>query len=160
MTNQLKVVEKGQTRYIDMEVLPPVKAAAPIRLSDPTALPAVQSADLPGLRADDAIKTAQASLLYSKTIMAVIAGGLFGLLFLAWLRWGGDIATYAGLYILLLAGGGLLALVVNRNQGLHHSSTGIAHHQIDSAERVAMYAIDKHAELMEKRWQLESGQNE
>lgn len=160
MSNQLKIVERGETRYIDMDVLPPVKAAAPIKLSDPLALPAVRAADAVMLRGGDAVENAQASLMYSKAIIAVFAGGLLGLLFLAWLRWGGDIATYAGLYVLLLSGGGLLALVVNRKQGLHHSSTGIAHHQIDSAERVAMYAIDTHAELMEKRWRLESGNHE
>lgn len=46
----------------------------------------------------------------------------------------------------------LIALAVNKWQGLHHSSTGIAHHEIQSRERVATYIIDRHIELIEKRW--------
>jgi hypothetical protein len=43
------------------------------------------------------------------------------------------------------------ALAVNRWQGLHYSPSGIAHHEIDSRERVALHAIDRHAEIIERR---------
>jgi len=125
---------------------------------------------------DDALTNARASLLYSKAIGAVAALGVTGILFLAWLTYGGDLGIYFGLEILGVSGVALVALVVNRAQGLHYSASGIAHSElrtqeriarrhaqtqeyaIDSAERIAMHAIDKHSELIERRWQLEAGQ--
>ncbi len=168
-----------------MEILPPA------RLSDPVAMPPAPAQpiqlDAPVMpsyhtghmrQTDDAITNARASLLYSKAIGAVASIGITGVLFLAWLNYGGDLGIYFGLEVIGVAGVALVALVVNRSQGLHHSASGIAHHelrtqekianrhaqvqeyQIDSQERLAMYAIDKHAELIEKRWRLESGKDE
>lgn len=168
-----------------MEILPPVK------LSDPHDLPAHMvngqpiQLDAPVMpsyhtghmrQTDDAITNAKASLLYSKAIILVVSIGVTAIMFLAWLNYGGDLALYFGVELLALSGAALVALLYNRHQGLYHSASGIAHHelrtqekiadrhaqvqeyQIDSAERLAMYAIDKHAELIEKRWRLESGQ--
>ena len=169
-----------------MEILPPV------RLSDPHELPAhlAQAAPIqldapaPALshtghirQNDDALTNARASLLYSRAIGAVAALGVTGILFLAWLTYGGDLGIYFGLEILGVSGVALVALVVNRAQGLHHSASGIAHHElrtqeklaarhaavqeyaIDSNERVAMHAIDRHVELVKARWELEAGGN-
>ncbi len=70
-----------------------------------------------------------------------------------------------------------LILALNRRQGLHHSATGISHHEIDARERmhatnaeveierirqageVAKHAIDSTSQLMQKRWQIESGKD-
>ena len=184
-----KVMYKGASRSelvrpIVGEVLPPV------RLSDPVAMPPAPQAapihlDAPVMalshtghirHQDDAITNAKASLLYSKAIGTVAALGVTGILFLAWLTYGGDVAVYFGLEILGVSGVALVALVVNRGQGLHHSASGIAHHElkvqeklaarhaqtqeyeIDSRERVALYAIDRHVELVKTRWQLEAEQ--
>lgn len=172
-------------RPIVGEVLPPV------RLSDPHELPAHMThgqpihldAPAPALshtghirQNDDALTNARASLLYSRAIDAVAALGVTGLLFLAWLTYGGDLGIYFGLEILGVSGVALVALVVNRAQGLHYSASGLAHHElrtqeklaarhaqvqeylIDSQERVATYAIDRHVELVKTRWQLERGE--
>lgn len=177
--------QQNIVRPIVGEVLPPV------RLSDPHEMPAhlAQAAPIqlgapaPALshtghirQNDDALTNARASLLYSKAIGAVAALGVTGILFLAWLTYGGDLGIYFGLEILGVSGVALVALVVNRAQGLHYSASGIAHSElrtqeriarrhaqtqeyaIDSAERIAMHAIDKHSELIERRWQLEAGQ--
>ena len=177
--------QQNIVRPITGEILPPV------RLSDPHELPAYMTqgqpiqldAPAPALshtghirHQDDALTNARASLLYSRAIGAVAALGVTGLLFLAWLTYGGDVAVYFGLEVLGVSGVALVALVVNRGQGLHHSASGIAHHElktqeklarrhaqtqeylIDSQERVATYAIDKHVELVKTRWQLERGE--
>jgi len=125
---------------------------------------------------DDALTNARASLLYSKAIGAVAALGVTGIVFLAWLTYGGDLGIYFGLEILGVSGVALVALVINRAQGLRHSASGIAHHElrtqekiarrhaqtqeyaIDSAERIALHAIDRHAQLVERRWELERGE--
>ena len=184
-----KIINKGAggelVRPIAGEVLPPV------RLSDPHEMPAhlAQAAPIqlaapaPALshtghirHTDDAITNARASLLYSKAIIFVVSIGITAILFLVYLDRGGDLGVYFGIELLALSGAALVALLYNRGQGLHHSASGIAHHElrtqekiarrhaqtqeylIDSQERVAMYAIDKHVELVQTRWQLEVGQ--
>lgn len=175
------MVTPGQ-RY---EVLPPAKLSEPGALPElPNAVqpiyieaPTLQSAHSGHIRhQDDAITNAKASLLYSKAIIFVVSIGITAIMFLAYLNYGGDIEIYAGVELLALSGAGLLALLYNRHQGLHHSASGIAHHElktqeklarrhaqtqeyaIDSAERIALHAIDKHTELIERRWQLERGE--
>ena len=173
-------------RPITGEILPPVRLSNPVTM--PPAYmthgqPIQLGAPAPALshtghirQNDDALTNAKASLLYSKAIGAVAALGVTGILFLAWLTYGGDIGIYFGLEILGVSGVALVALVVNRAQGLHHSASGIAHHElkaqeriadrhaqvqeyaIDSAERVALHAIDRHAQLIETRWRLEARQ--
>jgi len=49
----------------------------------------------------------------------------------------------------------LVALAVNRKQGLYHSATGIAHHEIESREALARYALDKHVDLICARWNID-----
>lgn len=169
-----------------MEILPPAK------LSEPMAMPELPNAtqpiylEAPELQGthtghirhqDDAITNAKASLLYSKAIILVVSIGVTAIMFLAYLNYGGDLEIYFGVELLALSGAGLLTLLYNRHQGLHHSASGIAHHelrtqekiakthagvqkyQIDSQERIATYMIDKHAELIERRWELETGQS-
>lgn len=106
---------------------------------------------------DDAITHAKATLLISAAY--IVAAGMItlGLLLIVWLfrGLGERFAPYA--YVGLIAWGVaiLLALWSNRRQALHHSPTGISHHEIDSRERVATHAIDTHARLLLARWRLE-----
>lgn len=183
------VIQKGRggelVRPITGEILPPV------RLSDPHEMPAhmlngqpIQlTPPAPALshtghirHQDDAITNAKASLLYSKALILVTSIGITAILFLVYLNQGGDLGVYFGIELLALSGAALVALVVNRAQGLNHSASGIAHHElrtqekiarrhaqtqeyeIDSRERIATYAIDRHVELVKTRWQLEAGQ--
>jgi hypothetical protein len=106
---------------------------------------------------DTAITAAYATLIYSAAYgvaALLITGGIF---LLAWLSSGRD--GNGGWYFtawLVVRGICLLgALVINRNQGLWHSSTGLSHHEIESRERVAMYTVDRHIELLEKKWELD-----
>lgn len=106
---------------------------------------------------DTAITAAVANLIYSAAYAfaaLLITGGVF---LLAWLSSGRD-GNGTWYFVGWLVAWGvciLVALGINRSQGLYHSSTGLAHHEIDSRERVAMYTVDRHIELLEKRWEIE-----
>lgn len=108
-------------------------------------------------QSDDAITHAKATLLVSTAYIVAAAMITTGLLLLAWMfRALGDTwATYT--YTALVVWGVCVfaALFGNRKQGLHHSPTGLAHHEVDSRERIAMHAIDTHAELLLKRWEMD-----
>lgn len=123
---------------------------------------------------DDPITNAQASLLYS--VAYGVAAGLviFALLLLAAFRYGVAIDFLDGVGIEICVTGlvTIIAMAINRQQGLNHSAPGIERRQIKadetmhsrtmdveeeriaSHERIAMHAIDTHARLLEKRWQL------
>ena len=110
------------------------------------------------VRSDDtAVTQAYASLLYSAAYAFAAALITGGIILTAWLRYGAQDngGDYALAWLLLWGLSILAALIVNRSQGLFYSSSGIAHHEIDSRERIAMYAMDKHIELIEKRWHLD-----
>ncbi len=125
---------------------------------------------------DDPVTNAKASLLYSVAYIIVVFIALLAMLIIT------DIADGDGfVFFGLLIGGtsffalGILSL--NRRQGLHHSATGISHHEIEARERmhatnaeveierirqageVAKYAIASTSRLMQKRWQIESGKD-
>jgi len=109
---------------------------------------------------DDAITHAKATLLVSAAYIVaalMITGGLLLIVFL--FKGLGDAVAlyfYAGLVmwgILILA-----ALLMNRHQSLHHSSTGLGHAEISSRERLAKYAIDQHVRLLLKRWGVDDGE--
>ena len=91
---------------------------------------------------DSAETVASASLLYSSAYARPAALITVALLMLAYPLIGGPFAAY--LFVGLLAWGVaiLVVLLMNRKQGLHHSSTGIAHASIASNERVAMHALN------------------
>jgi hypothetical protein len=109
-------------------------------------------------RSDDtAITSAIANLIYSAAYAfaaLLITGGIF---VMAWLVSGrdGNGAHYFTAWLIVWGICVLVALAVNRWQGLWFSSTGIAHHEIESRERIAMYTVDRHIELLEKRWELD-----
>lgn len=109
-------------------------------------------------RSDDtAITSAVANLIYSAAYAfaaLLITGGLF---LLAWLMSNrdGNAGRYFTAWLIVWGVCVLAALAVNRWQGLWFSSTGIAHAEIKSRERIAMYTVDRHIELLEKRWELE-----
>lgn len=123
---------------------------------------------------DDPITNAQASLLYSVAYGVAAALVIFALLLLAVFRFGVAIDFLDGLGIEICVTGlvTIIAMAINRQQGLNHSAPGIERLQlreeskqhdrtmdveeerIASQERIAMHAIDTHARLLEKRWQL------
>ncbi len=163
------------------EILPAVRPLTPeesqaLQMPIPTlpqqplAIPGQRERDSKHIRhTDDPLTNAKASKLYGREIGIWGSVGISGLLLLAWLNYGGDSALYIGFEILGVSGAMLLALVVNRHQGLKYSAPGIAHAEIKadvktakihaeveierirSQERVATHAIDKHTELLAKR---------
>ena len=112
----------------------------------------------PARQDDDAITHAKATLLVAGAY--IVAAGMItcGLLLIVWLFRGlGDAwatYTYTGLVVWGLAI--LAALWGNRKQSLWHSPTGIAHHELDSRERIARHAIDVHAKLLLQRWEIDN----
>jgi hypothetical protein len=106
---------------------------------------------------DDAITHAKATLLVSAAYIVASAMITGGLLLIAYLfralgeAWG--LYVYGGLIIWGLCV--LASLWGNRRQSLHHSPTGIAHHELDSRERIALHAIDTHADLLRARWNMD-----
>lgn len=107
---------------------------------------------------DSAITHAKATLLVSAAY--IVAAGMVtaGLLLVVWMYrgLGEGWATYAYTGLIVWGVCILAALWGNRRQSLHHSPTGIAHHELDSRERVAMHAIDVHADLLIKRWEMDN----
>lgn len=100
---------------------------------------------------DTAVGLSIASLIYSVAYGVAMAMITAAIVLVVWLAMGGD-EVYYGLFWLFLWGACCLgALAYNRWQGLHFSPAGLAHHEIDSRERVALYAIDKHAAIIERR---------
>jgi hypothetical protein len=107
---------------------------------------------------DDAITHAKATLMVA--LAYIIAAGMItvGLLLIVWLYrgLGEGFAAYAYTGLVLWGISVLVALWGNRKQSLWHSPTGIAHHELDSRERIARHAIDTHASLLLKRWAIDN----
>jgi hypothetical protein len=100
------------------------------------------------------ITNALSSLIYSLAYSvagAVITGGL---LLLALNFIGGDAEIYFIFWFIAWGLCFLGALAYNRWQGLWFSTAGLDHHEIDSRERIAMHTIDKHIEMLERKWGL------
>ena len=92
------------------------------------------------VRSDDtAITQAKASLLYSVAYAFAAALITGAICFVGYLNEGGGGAFYTVVWLFFWGASVLAALAINRHQGLWHSSTGIAHHEIESRERVATY---------------------
>lgn len=115
---------------------------------------------------DSPIEQAQASLLYSVAYIAVIALGVAAFLILTNIA-DGDFVVFAGMEILLTALAGLLTLYFNREQGLHHSATGLGHAELKTRVQVAdrfaqvhehQIDADKEVRLAELQMRRELGQ--
>ncbi len=80
-----------------------------------------------------------------------------GLLLIVWLFHGlGDrFAPYADVDLIVWGVACLTALWGNRRQAWWHSPTGIAHHELDVRERVASNALDVHADLLIRQWEVQ-----
>lgn len=144
------------------------------------ALPVRRPVDLPDVRPADAVidlvragplsghaRQDDTAITHAQATLIVAAGYLVGfllitvgLIVLAYIfrLLGSDAAVYFLAGLILWGFLNLVALAVNRGQGLWHSPSGIAHHEIDSRERIAELAIRTHAELLKERFRAERGQ--
>ncbi|HXF62869.1 MAG TPA: hypothetical protein VNK95_14690 [Caldilineaceae bacterium] len=106
---------------------------------------------------DNAITHAQAALIVSAAYVGAAGLITLGLLLLAWMfrALGGSWPLYVYTGLLVWGAAVLTALWGNRRQSLYHSASGIAHHEIESRERLARHAIDTHARLLLARWELD-----
>lgn len=119
----------------------------------------VNSAD--ARQVDSAVTRDKASLMYSLAYALPALLITAGLLLIVWLFQGGGLGGYffTGLVVWGVAVMGIL--YHNRGQGLHHSPSGIAHHDIDARVEeaeiradVAKHAIDAHIALLKHKWTL------
>jgi len=105
------------------------------------------------VRSDDiAVTHAKGSLLYSLAFIPIIALVTGAFMLLATWAFDADGWPMFLLWLLIWGVACLAAMVINRQQGLHFSSAGLGHHEIESRENVALYIVDKHVELLEKKW--------
>lgn len=104
---------------------------------------------------DNAVTQAVGSLIYSAAYIVAMLFITTGLLLIAWMA---GVASFPVLFYCGLIFWGVTALFFllrNRAQGLWHSATGIAHHEIESRERVALETMYEHADLIRERWRME-----
>jgi len=105
---------------------------------------------------NDAVIEAKASLLYSLSY-GVAAGLIIGAVcYVGYLNEGGGGEFYTLIALFFWGLAVLVSLMLNRKQGLHHSSTGIAHAEIESRERVALHTINQHVELIKEKWKIDN----
>lgn len=120
----------------------------------------VNSAD--ARQVDSAITRDKASLLYSGAYGVAALIVTVGLLLIVYMFRGGNLGGYFFTGLILWGVALLAILYYNRGQGLHHSPSGIAHHEIDARVTeaeiradVAKHAIDAHVALLRDKWALE-----
>lgn len=94
---------------------------------------------------DNPVKNAQASLLYSVAYIVVAALAVAAFLLLTGLA-DGDIGVFCGFEILGTCLVGFVVLAFNRQQGLHHSATGLGHAELKTRERMyeTLADVQKH----------------
>lgn len=104
---------------------------------------------------DNAMTHSLASLTYSGAygVVFLVVTALLG--WLAWVKLDADPVWVVAIVGVLWGCATYYALAYNREQGLHHSASGIAHAEIDSRERVAIHAIDAHLRIVEKQLGLD-----
>lgn len=104
---------------------------------------------------DNAVTNALGSLIYSAAYIVAVLFITLGLLLIAWMAGVASfpVLFYGGLIVWGIAS--FWVLRKNRQDGLYHSATGIAHHEIDSREHVALETMYTHADLIRERWKMQ-----
>lgn len=106
--------------------------------------------------AGDPVTLEKANLLSTAPIVIAIAMIVTGLILLAGLfgLFGAGLGNYFVAWLAIFGVAGLIALVWNRRITHWNSAAGVAHHELDAKADVAKYAIDRHVELLERKWGL------
>ena len=159
MEDNGKVIQKGKPKTELIRLEPRTEMLPPIRRDQPIELSSLQTPQMPIAwrthESFDVVKQAQATLIHAKADIVVFGVITVALIFLFWFWQGGDLLLW-GLGGLLTWGSvSLFALNRNRAQGFKHSPSGVDHHEIDSRERIALHAIDRHADIIEARYKSE-----
>lgn len=101
-------------------------------------------------QSDTAITHAQAHLWASLPVIGGLAITTTGIVLIGWLIAGGSLLGWIGLELLIVGAGSVVALTRSRRTGLEHTPAGVERHEIDARVRVAMYAVDRHCEMVER----------
>jgi hypothetical protein len=159
---QLGIIRESEPRFLPAKThsSPELSTADQNLLSNAVKAAATITANRPAdhlVRSDDnAMSHAKASLLYSIAYAFAAALITGAICFVGYLSEGGGGSFYLVVWLFFWGLSILGVLYFNRGQGLHHSSTGIAHHEIESREKVALFTISKHVELVKEKWKLEN----
>lgn len=110
---------------------------------------------------DTAVSVAVGSIIASIPMLLAFVPITAGLVVMLYVTVGGSGGLWALGWLVLWGALGLATLIYNRRIGLHHSSTGIAHHALDNQaveieERyaTARYAINRTFEFIERQRSL------
>lgn len=101
-------------------------------------------------QSDTAITHSTAFLIASAPVVGALFMLTTGICLLGWLVAGGPGVVWIGVELLLLGGAAFVALNRQRRAGLDHTPAGVERHEISERAKVAMFAIDRHAEMLER----------
>jgi hypothetical protein len=101
-------------------------------------------------QSDTAITHAQAHLIATLPAVGAVVAITTGLVLIAGLALGGPVIVWIGLELAIFGVGALVVLTRGRRQGLEHTPAGVERHEIDARARIAMHAIDRHCEALER----------
>jgi hypothetical protein len=101
-------------------------------------------------QSDTAESHAKAHLIASAPVVGSMLATTTGLMLLGWLLAGGPAVLWISIELVIVGAGSVVALARSRRAGLEHTPAGVERHEIDARAKVAMYAIDRHLESMER----------
>ncbi|MEZ4865320.1 MAG: hypothetical protein R3C14_28685 [Caldilineaceae bacterium] len=99
---------------------------------------------------DTAVTHAAAHLVASAPVVVALLASTTGIVLLGYLVMGGSFGVWFGVELVIVGLGALVALVRSRRAGLEHTPAGVERHEIDQRAAVAMHAIDRHCEMVER----------
>ena len=104
----------------------------------------------------DPVTLEKANLLSTAPILGAIAMIVTGIVVIAGLFgfFGAGLGNYFVAWLAIFGVAGLVALIWNRRVTHWNSAAGVAHHELDAKTEVARYAIDRHCEMLERKWGL------
>lgn len=101
-------------------------------------------------QSDTAVSHARAHLIASAPVVGALTVTSSGLVLLGWLLAGGPMLVWLGVDLLIVGIGSVIALTRSRRLSLEHSPAGVERRDIDARAQIAMYAIDRHCEMVER----------
>lgn len=99
---------------------------------------------------DNAVSHAKAHLIASAPVVAGLAVTSTGLVLIGWLIAGGPALAWISVELLIVGAGAVVVLNRSRRAGLEHTPAGVERHEIDARVQVAIHAIDRHCEMVER----------
>ena len=101
-------------------------------------------------QSDTAITHSTAFLIASAPVVGSLGLVTSGLCLMGWLVAGGPAVLWVSVELLILGASAFVALGKQRRAGLDHTPAGVERHDITERSRVAMFAIDRNCEMVER----------